>query len=127
MLVTAAIIEQDGKFLVTQRPDDGRNNAGRWEFPGGKVDFGEDPRACLERELKEELGIDIKAGEIIDLSSHIYFNKIHVVLIGIKSKIISGEIENKDISDHKWLKLEELDKIDICESDIPIINKLKEL
>src|SRR3989344_1311855 len=59
ILVTAAIIENNGKYLITQRPDDGRHNANRWEFPGGKVNFGEEPRYCLEREILEK--IDIKS------------------------------------------------------------------
>jgi hypothetical protein len=62
ILVTAAIIKNKGKYLITQRPKD-KHNGLRWEFPGGKLNFGEEPRECLEREIQEELGIKIKAKE----------------------------------------------------------------
>ena len=80
MLVMAAIIEDKGKFLITQRPEN-VHNGDRWEFPGGKVDFGEDPRYALEREIDEELGIKVEAEDILELSSHVYDEKKHIVLI----------------------------------------------
>lgn len=58
--VAAAVIERPGEFLLAQRPV-GKPYAGYWEFPGGKIEPGEDPRAALDRELKEELGIDVRA------------------------------------------------------------------
>lgn len=124
MLVTAAIIEKDGKYLFTQRPEDGRHLGGSWEFPGGKVDFGEDPRQGLEREIEEELGIKIKAGEIFECSSRVYDGKKHVVLLGFHCKYISGEIKNKDIQDHTWLIPGEMWDYKICEADSPFIEKL---
>ena len=54
IVVTCALIEQDDKYLLTQRPAD-KHNGGRREFPGGKVEAGEDPKDCLKREIKEEL------------------------------------------------------------------------
>ena len=85
LIVTAAIIEKDGKYLITQRPL-GRHNGGRWEFPGGKVDFGEDLRICLVREIGEELEVKIEAGEPFDYSSHVYDEHKHVVLLGFRCK-----------------------------------------
>jgi 8-oxo-dGTP diphosphatase len=126
MLVTAAIIEKDGKYLITQRPEnDGRHNGGRWEFPGGKVEFGEDPRQGLEREINEELGITIVAGDIFEYSSHVYGTEKHVVLLGIHCDYVSGEIQNHDIADHDWVTPEEMSKYDMCEADLPFIEKLK--
>jgi 8-oxo-dGTP diphosphatase len=58
--VAAAVIERPGEFLLAQRPE-GKPYAGYWEFPGGKIEPGEDPRAALDRELKEELGIEVTA------------------------------------------------------------------
>jgi 8-oxo-dGTP diphosphatase len=58
--VAAAVIERPGEFLLAQRPD-GKPYAGYWEFPGGKIEPGEDPRAALVRELREELGIEVAA------------------------------------------------------------------
>ena len=126
ILVTAAIIKKDGKFLLTQRPKDIHNSL-RWEFPGGKVDFGEDLRKCLEREINEELGIEIKANEILEYSSHVYHGKKHIVLVGFHCDFISGEIEKKEIEDYKFLSFDEMQDYDITEADLPFIEKLKEL
>ena len=58
ILVTAAVINEADMFLMAQRSHG--DEAGKWEFPGGKVEPGEDPRACLRRELREELGVEAK-------------------------------------------------------------------
>lgn len=126
LLVTAAIIENDGKFLITQRPLD-KHNGGRWEFPGGKVDFGEDLRVCLEREIFEELNIGVKALEPFEYSSHVYDGKRHVVLLAFYCKYVSGEIAKKDIMDFKWVSAQEMNKYDITQADIPMVEKLQDI
>lgn len=126
LLVTCAIIEKDGTFLLTQRPAE-KPNGGRWEFPGGKVEYGEDLRDCLEREIMEELGVRVEAEEVLDYSSHLYDNtKMHVVLIGIHCTLISGEIEKHDIADYAWVTPKEMAVYDITEADLPFVEKLKE-
>ncbi len=122
----AAVIEKDGKFLITQRPEDGRHNGGRWEFPGGKVDFGEDPRIGLEREIFEEINITVSAEDIFELSSNVYedANK-HVILLGCICHWKEGTISKKDIQDYKWVTPKEMDEYDITEADIPFIKKLQ--
>ena len=127
ILVTAAIIENKGKYLVTQRPDDSRHNANRWEFPGGKVDFGEEPRSCLEREIHEELRIKIEAGDVFECSSHIYDKTKHIVLLGFYCRYISGDIKNKDIKSYAWVTPNEMKNYDICEADLPFLKKLKKM
>lgn len=62
LIVTAAVIERDGCFLVTRRPE-GSHLAGHWEFPGGKCEGAETPERCLQRELREELDVDVTVGE----------------------------------------------------------------
>ncbi|MFC1723688.1 (deoxy)nucleoside triphosphate pyrophosphohydrolase [Nanoarchaeota archaeon] len=127
ILVTAALIERDGHYLITQRPDDGRHNANRWEFPGGKVDFGEDPRACLKREIEEELNIKVSVHDIFEVSSHVYDNEKHVILMAFSCKYKEGTIQNLDIKAHAWVKSHEFQNYDICEADLPFIDKLKSL
>jgi 8-oxo-dGTP diphosphatase len=124
ILVTAAVIEDNGKFLITQRPKD-THNANRWEFPGGKVKFKEDPRVGLEREIKEELGIKVKAKEILEYSSHVYDGKKHIVLLALHCTYLSGKIKKQEIQDYAWVSLEEMSNYDITEADIPFIEKLK--
>ena len=124
LIVTAAIIENNGKYLITQRPE-GRSNGGRWEFPGGKVDFGEDLQLCLKREIEEEIGIDIQVGEPFGYSSHVYGGGIkHVVLLGFHCKYLSGDIQKKDIADFKWLTPREMKDYDVTEADQPFVQKL---
>ena len=124
IIVTCAVIENNGKFLITQRPKDTHNGL-RWEFPGGKLKFGEDPKSCLEREIMEELGIEIKALEILEYSSHVYSGEKHIVLIGFTCEYVSGKIKKLNINDYVWVSLTEIFKYDITEADLPIIEKLK--
>ena len=71
IVVTAAVIEQNGRFLVTKRQR-GVHLEGLWEFPGGKCDAGEDLRSCLVRELKEELAVAARVGAEILTTTHAY-------------------------------------------------------
>lgn len=123
LIVTAAIIKQYGKYLVTQRPK-GKHLAGKWEFPGGIVEFGEDPRKCLEREIKEELGIKIKAREVFSCSSFIYGRKRHIILLAFLCNFISGKVRNIEIKDYRWVLPKEMKKYNFCPADRTIIKKL---
>lgn len=71
IVVTAAVIERDGAFLLTRRLD-GTHLAGHWEFPGGKLDAGETLAACLAREIREELDASIEVGPEILATVHDY-------------------------------------------------------
>jgi mutator protein MutT len=71
IVVTAAVIERDGCFLVTRRQK-GVHLEGYWEFPGGKCDAGESIAACLARELREELGVDARVGVEVFTTTHTY-------------------------------------------------------
>jgi len=126
VLVMAAIIEKDGSFLITQRPDDGRHIGGKWEFPGGKVEFGEDPRKALEREIEEELGIKVKAEEIFEMSSHVYDDSKHIILLACHCTFQSGTIQYHDISDHTWVPPEKMMTFDMAKADLPFVKKLQE-
>jgi 8-oxo-dGTP diphosphatase len=71
ILVVAAVIEQDGMFLVTRRPA-GVHLEGLWEFPGGKIHDGETHRAALQREMLEELDTDVEVGDLVFETRHAY-------------------------------------------------------
>ena len=71
--VTAAIIKKDEKYLIAKRRL-GKSLGGKWEFPGGKLEDGETPENCLERELKEEFGITTKVGDLLATNVHDYGN-----------------------------------------------------
>jgi len=126
LLVMAAIIEDKGKFLITQRLKE-QYNGERWEFPGGTVEFGEDPRYALEREIEEELNIKVEADDILELSSHVYDEEKHVILIGCHCKFKEGKIKKKEIKDYKWVKPKDMMEYDITEADLPFIKRLLEV
>ena len=71
IVVTAAVIERDDRFLVTRRQH-GVHLEGYWEFPGGKCENGEDHAACLARELREELAVDVSVGDELLATTHAY-------------------------------------------------------
>ena len=71
IVVTAAVIERDDAFLVTRRPP-GAHLEGYWEFPGGKCDDGESLESCLKREIVEELGAEIRVGDLLLACAHDY-------------------------------------------------------
>lgn len=125
ILVVAAIIKKGGKYLITQRPDDGRANSGEWEFPGGKVKRGEHPAKCLEREIFEELGIVVKAIKLFGISSYVYQDGRHVVLIGFHCKHISGEIQNKDIINWTHVSPKKMKEYNISSTDLIFVERLK--
>jgi mutator protein MutT len=75
IVVTAAVIERDGAYLVTRRPP-GVHLAGMWEFPGGKCDGGESLEACLTREIREELGCEIDVGGELFATAHAYAERL---------------------------------------------------
>ena len=89
VLVSAAIIVEGGHVLLTRRKP-GTHLAGAWEFPGGKVEPGEDPRAALRRELDEELGIDVSVGEIVDVTFHRYSGRAGAQSKGPVPKVDAG-------------------------------------
>ncbi len=80
MIVAAGIVIEDGRVLVTQRKA-GAHLAGMWEFPGGKVEAGEDPKDALRRELAEELGIECAVGEVVDVAFHRFEDADKAVLL----------------------------------------------
>lgn len=79
-IVAAGIVIEHGKVLLSRRKK-GSHLAGLWEFPGGKAEAGEDPRAALRRELEEELGITTRIGEIVEVTFHRYDDADKAVLL----------------------------------------------
>ena len=99
--VTFAIIEKDGKILIARRAAVQRL-AGKWEFPGGKVEIGESPEECLKRELEEEFGIQAEVGEFITSNKH-HYDHISIELLTFRVKYISGEFTLSDHDTIEWV------------------------
>jgi len=120
--VTAAVIVRDGRVLIVRRGP-GERHAGFWEFPGGKIGPGETPQACLERELKEELGIWTRAGEIFAVSEYEYDHGT-VRLIAISTEIESGDITLSVHDRAEWAPVGALESYQFLPADMPIAAKL---
>ena len=89
ILVTAGVIVERDLVLMARRREHDREG-GKWEFPGGKVEPGEDPRQAIRRELQEELGITVEVGRVIDVISEVD-GDLHLILIYFECAITSGE------------------------------------
>ncbi len=125
IIVTAAVIENDGKILIGKRKG-GIDVEGKWEFPGGKVESGETPEECLKRELFEEFGIETRIGELLCTSSCTYSHGT-VILLTYRVYHISGEFNPTDHDDIRWVSPDELDNFEFAPADIPILKRIKEI
>ncbi|MBX3251638.1 MAG: (deoxy)nucleoside triphosphate pyrophosphohydrolase [Myxococcales bacterium] len=125
VLVAAAVIRRRGapEVLLTQRMR-GAHLAGKWEFPGGKVEPDEDPRAAVARECAEECGVTIEVGELVDVTFHAYPGK-SVLLLFYDAWLTSGEVQHLGVADHRWVLPSHLDDYDLPPADRPLVAKLK--
>jgi 8-oxo-dGTP diphosphatase len=121
--VVAALIMQDGKILVCQRTRH-QTMPLKWEFPGGKIEEGEQPRDALRRELDEELGIEARIGEEVARIRHEYKGGGTVELRFFVVHQYKGEIENRIFRDVRWVKRAELPAFDFLEADRELVNQL---
>lgn len=123
--VTAAIIENEGRFLIAKRAK-GKHLEGKWEFPGGKIEPSETPEVCLARELKEEFGITAKILDFLAESNFDYGDR-NIKLLGYRAKYITGEFQLNAHDEIRWISLDEFDKYDFAEADLPLIEKLTQV
>lgn len=123
-IVAAAIIEHGGRFLITRRAP-GQTLAGKWEFPGGKLDPGESLAQCLERQLLEELGLETVAGDVVAESTFDY-PKGRIHLVALKARILAGELALSVHDRAEWLKPDEILSLELAPADIPIVKLLQE-
>jgi len=121
--VVAALILKNGKVLVCQRTRH-QTMPLKWEFPGGKIEEGEQPRDALRRELEEELGIHAEIGEEVARIRHEYPNRSLVELRFYAVQKYHGEIENKIFRDVRWARRKELPAYDFLEADRELVQDL---
>jgi len=118
IIVTAAVIIQKGKVLVTQRKE-GSPQGLLWEFPGGKVNEAEDPKAALKRELKEELSIEVEVERIFEVVFHLY-PEYPILLLAYECQIKKGDPEPIGCQNLQWVHFEELKGLSMPPADEPI-------
>jgi len=121
--VVAGLIVKDGKLLVCQRTRH-QTMPLKWEFPGGKIEEGEQPRDALRRELEEELGILAGIGDEVKRIQHQYPNGGMVELRFFVVRGYQREIENRIFRDIQWAAPQDLPKYDFLEADLTLVRDL---
>src|ERR1700683_1013858 len=129
VVVAAAVIVEGGRVLLTQRKA-GTHLAGAWEFPGGKVEPGEDPREALRRELREEIGVEARVGEIVEVMFHRYEEADKAVLLlfyEASREEGSPEVQAIDVAGFRWAVMEELRVEDLPPADVAVLEKVRRM
>jgi 8-oxo-dGTP diphosphatase len=122
-VVAGVIRREDGRFLITQRLADD-TLGGYWEFPGGKVDPGEELVAALRRELREELGVETEIGAEIQRVVHAYPDR-DVRLYFYAARILAGEPQKLEVADLTWIAPEQFGDYQFPEADQPLLELLR--
>ena len=127
LVVAAALIDADSRVLIAQRPA-GKQLAGLWEFPGGKLDAGERPEAALIRELAEELGIAVNEACLAPLTfaSHAY-QDFHLLMPLYVCRRWEGAVQSREGQALKWVRARALRDYPMPPADAPLIPALIDL
>jgi len=118
-VVCAVIQDECGRVLACQRGV-AQSHAGKWEFPGGKIEAGEEAREALKREIVEELDCQIEVGEALPVVEHRYPNftiKLQPFLCQLNAENLPQALEHAEL---RWVTLAECERLDWAEADIPI-------
>jgi 8-oxo-dGTP diphosphatase len=127
VVVAAAVMVEGGRVLLTQRKA-GTHLAGAWEFPGGKVEEGEDPRDALRRELREEIGVDVSVGDVVEVSFHRYEDVDKaVILLFYEASRAAGSPDPRalDVAALRWAGRDELRDVDFPPADVAVLAKVR--
>ncbi|HKR88513.1 MAG TPA: 8-oxo-dGTP diphosphatase MutT [Phenylobacterium sp.] len=126
LVAAAALIDIDGRVLICQRPE-GKQLAGLWEFPGGKVEPGETPEACLIRELEEELGITVAKACLAPFvfASHEY-ESFHLLMPLYLCRKWEGRLTNREHKAMAWVKPNRLGDYPMPPADAPLVAWLRD-
>jgi 8-oxo-dGTP diphosphatase len=116
--VTAAVIFEKGKILVTQRREASFHRL-LWEFPGGKVRANEEPREALQRELREELGVETRVGNLFEVVYHVY-PEFPILLLVYECIIERGIPKPMECRDLRWMEVQEVLTLSMPAADEPI-------
>ncbi|MDH3284124.1 MAG: (deoxy)nucleoside triphosphate pyrophosphohydrolase [Acidobacteriota bacterium] len=117
--VAAAVIARGDEYLLSRRPA-GTHLAGFWEFPGGKLEQGESPADALERELREELGIDVAAPRELTVLTHEYPERT-VELTFLETSIVRGTPHALQVAEIGWFRPDEMPDLPILPADLPLV------
>jgi 8-oxo-dGTP diphosphatase len=121
--VTAAILIHDNRILIAQRGEKDKL-AGKWEFPGGKIEKSETAQECLTREMKEEFGIDVLVGEFFGESTYPYESEI-IQLLAYYTVWTGGNFSLNAHAAVRWVALNQLREYEFAPADKPFVEKLQ--
>ncbi len=121
--VTAGVILSDVDNILITRRREGDSLAGKWEFPGGKIRKGESPEACLVREIREELAIEIAVEGLLHAVNHHYPHQ-DVLLLAYLCRFVNGVIQLNAHSDFRWVEAKCLSEMNLADADISIVKRL---
>lgn len=128
MLVAAcALVDADGRVLVAQRPP-GKAHAGRWEFPGGKIEPGESPEQALIRELREELGVEPceQCLQPFAFASEPVDDGRHMLMPLFVCRRWDGFVDPREGQQIRWLRPDRLAELDLLPADRPLAAELRD-
>ena len=127
LVVAVALIDADGRVLIAQRPE-GKQLAGMWEFPGGKVEPGERPEQALVRELREELGIETQEACLAPFvfTSHAY-ESFHLLMPLFLCRRWSGVVQCREHTALKWVRPRDMAAYPMPPADEPLVAWLRDL
>ncbi len=121
--VAAGILKQDERILICQRKRTGAFPL-QWEFPGGKVEAGEDAQTCVKRELREELAIEADIGPEVSAFQYTYPNGFQVSLVFFQVSGYTGEMANQAFEQILWVEPSELLSYDFLEADRALVARI---
>lgn len=121
-LVVAALVRDEGRILVSRRRADQAMPL-LWEFPGGKVEPGEDPVVALAREVREELGCEVRVGRIAEVVFHAY-PAFDLVMLVYACDLVRGVPRALDVGEVAWVTPAELPLLDLLPADYPLARRL---
>ena len=124
IVVAAMIADGTGRVPIAERPP-GKFMAGWWEFPGGKLEFGESPEEGLAREVREELGIEVEVGDPFHVVNVVRADDRAVLVLFYWCRWRSGEIQLLDAGDVAWVTIEDVDSVRFLESNRAVVEKLR--
>jgi 8-oxo-dGTP diphosphatase len=127
LVAAAALVDADGRVLICQRPE-GKQLAGLWEFPGGKVEAGETPEACLIRELQEELSITVTHACLAPFvfASHEY-ESFHLLMPLYLVRRWEGRVQANEHPQIAWVRPAKLGDYPMPPADAPLVAWLRDL
>ena len=127
LVAACALVDADGRILICKRPQ-GKQLAGLWEFPGGKVESGETPEECLIRELNEELGVNVTAACLAPFvfTSHAY-ESFHLLMPLYLCRRWDGFVSAREHEALAWVRPEKLSDYPMPPADVPLVAWLRDL